>query len=63
MLTIALAIPARHGALGNADELLFFCLPLVIGLIVLAITSAQARRKEEQQRTRSRSKNHDDLST
>jgi len=38
--------PALHGSLGLLDELLLFCLPVVIAIIVLAVTAQRARQKE-----------------
>ena len=54
MLTITLLSPPLHGQLGVLDELLLFCLPVVIAIIALAMTSQRARQKQERTRTRSR---------
>ncbi len=52
--------PPAHGQLGLVDELLLFCLPLVIVLIVLAVTAQRARREEERIRRRAIVMNHGD---
>jgi len=52
MLTTILFSPPLHGQAGIADELLLFCLPVVIAIIVLAITSRRARQKERRTRDR-----------
>ncbi len=36
--------PLFHGAVGILDELLLFCLPLVVVVIILAIASHRARK-------------------
>ncbi len=53
MLPISLFAPVLHGQLGIVDELLLFCLPVVIAIAVLAMTSQRARRKQERTRMRS----------
>ena len=50
MLNVLFA-PPLHGQLGSVDELLLFCLPVIIAIVVLAITSQRARQKD---RTRER---------
>jgi chromate transport protein ChrA len=45
MLTVIPTIPPQHGQLGAVDEVMLFCLPVVIAILVLALTSRQARRK------------------
>ena len=52
--------PPAHGQLGLVDELLLYCLPLIIVIVVLAITSLCARQKEERVRQRTTSMNHGD---
>ncbi len=52
MLLSALISPPFHGQLGAADELLVFCLPVVIAIIILSITSRRARQKQERDRPR-----------
>ena len=59
MLPISLFSPVLHGQLGIVDELLLFCLPVVIAIVVLAMTSQRAQRKQERTRTRSE---HNDAS-
>ncbi len=39
-----LLLPPLHGAAGVLDELLLFCLPLVVVTIILAIASRRARK-------------------
>jgi len=56
--SLRLIAPPLHGQLGAWDELIFYCLPVVITIIVLAIASQRARQKQE--RTRQRSKPQDD---
>ena len=52
--------PPFHGELGVVDELLLFCLPLVIVLVILAATSQRARRKQERTRSRTSANSHGD---
>ena len=40
--------PLLHGASGFLDELLLFCLPLVVIVIILSITSRRARTQKHQ---------------
>ena len=54
MLKTILLIPPLHGQLGALDEVLLFCLPVVIAILVLAMTSQRAQQKQERTRTRSR---------
>jgi hypothetical protein len=56
MLLSALISPPLHGELGAADELLVFCLPVVIAIVILAITSRRARLKSERSRPRGESR-------
>ncbi len=44
--------PLLHGQIGALDEIAFFCLPIVIAIVVLAVTSARSRKKQERVRTR-----------
>lgn len=60
MLTSVLLSPPRHGQLGSLDELLLFCLPIVIAIVVLAITSQRARQKQEKTRARAQAVSHGD---
>ena len=60
MLASALLSPPLHGELGVVDELLLFCLPLVVVLVILATTAQRARRKEERMRSRAEALNHRD---
>ena len=60
MLTPILLTPPRHGQLGPLDELLLFCLPVVIAIIVLAIASQRARQKQQKTRTRAQPDSHGD---
>jgi len=46
MLTTTFFIPPLHGQVGALDELLLFCLPVVIAIVVLALTSRRARERE-----------------
>jgi len=52
MFAPVLPYPLLHGQLGIADELLLFCLPIVIAIIILAVTGRRARQKQERIRTR-----------
>lgn len=56
MLLSPLFAPPLHGQLGIADELLLFCLPVVIAIIILAVTSQRARQKQERSRTLSKTR-------
>jgi hypothetical protein len=44
MLYSPILSPLFHGAVGILDELLLFCLPLVVAVIILAIASRRARK-------------------
>lgn len=46
MLNSPVFIPLLHGAAGILDELLLFCVPLLVVIIILAIASQRARKKE-----------------
>jgi len=52
MASVILASPPLHGQLGALDEMLLFCLPVVIAIVVLAFTSRRARTTDERTRTR-----------
>ena len=43
MVYSPLLLPLLHGAAGVLDELLLFCLPLLVVIIILAIASRRAR--------------------
>ena len=45
MLYSLLFTPRFHGPAGILDELLLFCLPLVVVVIILAIASRRARQR------------------
>lgn len=60
ILANILFLPSLHGELGVVDELLLFCLPLAVVLVVLAATAQRARRKEARVRSRLHSSNHGD---
>ena len=45
MLYALLFTPRFHGPAGILDELLLFCLPLVVVVIILAIASRRARQR------------------
>ena len=46
--------PVFHGSLGILDELLLFCAPLLVGIIILAVASRRARQgSRPRERTRS----------
>ena len=60
MLVLSLLSPALHGELGVVDELLLFCLPLVVVLVILAATAQRARRKQERMRSQAEAVNHGD---
>jgi len=45
MLYSSFFAPLLHGQTGVLDELLLFCLPLVVVIIILAIASRRARQK------------------
>ncbi len=60
ILANILFLPSLHGELGVVDELLLFCLPLAVVLVVLAATAQRTRRKEERVRSRLHSSNHGD---
>ena len=45
MLHSPLLIPLLHCAAGVLDELLLFCAPLLVVVIILAIASRRARQK------------------
>ena len=60
MLTPIFLSPPRHGQIGALDELLLFCLPIVIAIVVLAVASQRARQKQEKTRTRAQTVNHRD---
>ena len=53
MLTTLLTTPPMHGQLGGLDEVILFCLPVVIAIVVLAMTSQRARQKQERTRAAS----------
>ena len=55
-LFIYFASPNPHGMLGVADELLLYCLPVVIAIVVLAIAAQRSYDKEHPERTRRRDK-------
>jgi len=55
----ALFSPPLHGSLGALDEIALFCLPVVVAILVLAVTSRRARR-QERVRQRMRTSNHRD---
>jgi len=55
-----LFLPSLHGELGVVDELLLFCLPLVVVLVILAATSQRARQKQERMRSRADADSHGD---
>ncbi len=38
-------VPLLHGQVGILDELLVFCLPLVVAAIILVIASSRARKR------------------
>jgi cytochrome c-type biogenesis protein CcmH/NrfF len=52
--------PALHGELGVLDELLLFCLPLVVVLVVLALTAQRSRRKQERMRSQTKAEGYGD---
>ncbi|MGH2593353.1 MAG: hypothetical protein ACRDGG_07555 [Anaerolineae bacterium] len=60
MLTKVLTSPPLHGQLGVLDELILFCLPVVIAIVVLAMTSQRARQKHERTQTRPRKSDYDE---
>ena len=60
MFADVLISPALHGELGVLDELLLFCLPLVVVLVVLAVTAQRARRKQERMRGQTKGEGHGD---
>lgn len=60
MLAIILASPLPHGSLGFFDEVLLFCLPAVIAILVLALTARRARQQEERVRARKNESSHGD---
>ena len=39
--------PAFHGALGILDEVLLFCVPLLVVIIILATASYRARKRDQ----------------
>ncbi len=45
MLYSPLFLPLLHGAAGVLDELLLFCAPLLVVVIILAVASRRARQK------------------
>ena len=59
MYSVVLLSPPLHGQLGALDEVLLFCLPVVIAVVVLAVTSQRARHKQDRTRTRSKSEDTD----
>jgi hypothetical protein len=62
MVYAPLLLPLLHGQVGILDELLLFCLPLVVVVIILAIASRRARQKaapHERVRTPDSSKRKD----
>lgn len=44
--------PLTHGALGILDEVLLYCLPLVVLVIILSIASRRARKQTPPARVR-----------
>lgn len=52
MLLSFFAQPLRHGSAGILDEVLLYCLPLLVLLIILAIASRRARRSAPPDRLR-----------
>jgi cytochrome c-type biogenesis protein CcmH/NrfF len=60
MLVLSLLSPALHGELGVVDELLLFCLPLVVVLVILAVTAQRARRKQERMRSQTKAEGYGD---
>lgn len=60
LLANVLFLPSLHGELGVVDELLLFCLPLVVVLVVLAATAQRARRKQERMRSQTKAESYGD---
>jgi cytochrome c-type biogenesis protein CcmH/NrfF len=54
MLALPFLSPVLHGQLGALDEVLLFCLPVVVAIVVLAVAARSARRREERARNRDR---------
>jgi hypothetical protein len=52
VLASPLTSPTLHGQIGILDELVLFCLPVVIAILVLAFSARRARQNEERVRTR-----------
>jgi len=59
MLKSLVASPLLHGQLGAVDEILMFCLPVVVAIVVLALSARRARRGE-QTRARTRDAGRED---
>jgi len=60
ILANILFLPSLHGELGVVDELLLFCLPLVVVLVVLALTAQHTRRKQERMRRQTKAESYGD---
>ena len=45
-------LPARHGQIGALDEILIFCLPVVLAILILVLSARRSRSKADRVRRR-----------